>query len=53
MSERKQNWYTRFVKWFWTRVCLSKRVIHEWDAGGGSAFTLFSSTREVESFRLV
>ena len=51
MSERKQNWYTRFVKWFGPSLFIetgNPRV----DAGGGSAFTLFSSTKRGRKFSL-
>ena len=51
MAERKQNWYTRFVKWFGPSLFIetgNPRV----DAGGGSAFTLFSSTKRGRKFSL-
>ena len=51
MTERKQNWYTRFVKWFGPSLFIetgNPRV----DAGGGSAFTLFSSTKRGRKFSL-
>jgi len=51
MSERKQNWYTRFVKWFGPSLYIetgNPRV----DSGGGSAFTLFSSTKRGRKFSL-
>ena len=51
MAERKQNWYTRFVKWFGPSFFIetgNPRV----DAGGGSAFTLFSSTKRGRKFSL-
>ena len=51
MAERKQNWYRRFVKWFGPSFFIetgNPRV----DAGGGSAFTLFSSTKRGRKFSL-
>ena len=51
MAERKQNWYTRFVKWFGPSLFIetgNPRV----DAGGGSAFTLFGSTKRGRKFSL-
>ena len=51
MSERKQNWYTRFVKWFGPGLFLESGN-PRMDAGGGSAFTLFSSTKRGRKFSL-
>ena len=51
MSERKQNWYTRFVKWFGPSLFIETGN-PRMDAGGGSAFTLFSSTKRGRKFSL-
>ena len=51
MSERKQNWYTRFVKWFGPGLFLESGN-PRMDAGGGSAFTLFGSTKRGRKFSL-
>ena len=51
MSERKQNWYTRFVKWFGPSLFLETGN-PRMDAGGGSAFTLFGSTKKGRKFSL-
>ena len=51
MSERKQNWYTRFVKWFGPSLFLETGN-PRMDAGGGSAFTLFGSTKRGRKFSL-
>ena len=51
MSERKQNWYTRFVKWFGPSLFLETGN-PRMDAGGGSAFTLFGSTKRGRKFSM-
>ena len=51
MSERQQNWYTRFVKWFGPGLFLESGN-PRMDAGGGSAFTLFGSTKRGRKFSL-
>ena len=51
MAERKQNWYTRFVKWFGPSLFLETGN-PRMDAGGGSAFTLFGSTKRGRKFSL-
>ena len=51
MSERKQNWYTRFVKWFGPSFFIEKGN-PRMDAGGGAAFTLFGSTKKGRKFSL-
>ena len=51
MSDRKQNWYTRFVKWFGPGLFLESGN-PRMDAGGGSAFTLFGSTKRGRKFSL-
>ena len=51
MAERKQNWYTRFVKWFGPSLFLETGN-PRMDAGGGSAFTLFGSTKKGRKFSL-
>ena len=51
MAERKQNWYTRFVKWFGPSFFIetgNPRV----DDGGGAAFTMFGSTKKGSKFSL-
>ena len=51
MSERQQNWYTRFVKWFGPSLFLETGN-PRMDAGGGSAFALFGSTKKGRKFSL-
>ena len=51
MSERKQNWYTRFVKWFGPSFFIETGN-PRMDAGGGAAFTLFGSTKKGRKFSL-
>ena len=51
MSDRKQNWYTRFVKWFGPGLFLESGN-PRMDAGGSSAFTLFGSTKRGRKFSL-
>ena len=51
MAERKQNWYTRFVKWFGPSLFLETGN-PRMDAGGGSAFTLFGSTKRGRKFSM-
>ena len=51
MSERKQNWYTRFVKWFGPGLYLESGN-PTMGIGGASAFSLFSSTKLGRKFSL-
>ena len=51
MAERKQNWYTRFVKWFGPSFFIETGN-PRMDAGGGAAFTLFGSTKKGRKFSL-
>ena len=51
MSERQQNWYTRFVKWFGPGLFLETGN-PRMDAGGGSAFALFGNTKKGKKFSL-
>ena len=51
MSERKENWYTRFVKWFGPGLYLETGNPRN-GIGGPSAFTMFSSTKLGKKFSL-
>ena len=51
MSERKENWYTRFVKWFGPGLYLETGNPRN-GIGGPSAFTMFSSTKLGRKFSL-
>ena len=51
MSERKQNWYTRFTKWFGPSLYLEAGS-PKMGLGGLNAFTLFSSTKRGKKFSL-
>ena len=49
MAERKQNWYTRFAKWFGPSLYLEAGS-PKMGLGGLNAFTLFSTTKEERKF---
>ena len=51
MAERKQNWYTRFTKWFGPSLYLEAGS-PKMGLGGLNAFTLFSSTKRGKKFSL-
>ena len=51
MAERKQNWYTRFVKWFGPSFFIETGN-PRMDDGGGAAFTMFGSTKKGSKFSL-
>ena len=51
MAERKQNWYTRFVKWFGPSFFIETGN-PRMDDGGGAAFTMFGSTKKGRKFSL-
>ena len=51
MSNRKENWYTRFVKWFGPGLYLETGNPRN-GIGGPSAFTMFSSTKLGRKFSL-
>ena len=51
MAERKQNWYTRFTKWFGPSLYLEAGS-PLMGLGGLNAFTLFSTTKRGRKFSL-
>ena len=51
MSERKQNWYQRFTKWFGPSLYLEAGS-PLMGLGGLNAFTLFSTTKKGKKFSL-
>jgi len=51
MAERKQNWYTRFTKWFGPSLYLESGN-PLMGLGGLAAFTLFSTTKKGKKFSL-
>ena len=51
MAERKQNWYTRFTKWFGPSLYLEAGS-PLMGLGGLNAFTLFSTTKRGKKFSL-